>query len=216
MKWGVRKSDKDEDNEISVIRRDKPTPRKKKVTEGNGTGAHKRGEGQHYENGYGEEGVGPDNDYHNAINVYGAYDYGYAPVSTQLGKELKTAMLKEMLDTEEYKNILKLIEDIEKLAKERKKNWNQGSTASTMVFEEKANKLIQDINSNLSSLDSMYKDKTKLVKQTVDKTYSPSKDVLDFLSPSSSSLKIDKKSGRVSKGWKASPTVPKDKIGWKL
>lgn len=219
MKWGVRKDYEAENNDVSTIRRDKPTGRKKKVTEGNSTGIHKRGDGQHYENAYGEEGVGPYNDYHNAVNTYGdlgAFTLGYAPVSRQLGQELKRAILKETMETEEYRNILKLIEEIEKLAVERKKVWNQGSTASAMVYEEKASKLIREINSNLTELDGKFADKSKLVKQTVNKTYSPSKDILDFLSPSSSALNIDKKSGRVTKGWKAIPVTSNSKIGWKF
>lgn len=219
MKWGVRKDYEAENNDVSTIRRDKPTGRKKKVTEGNGTGVHKRGDGQHIENAYGEEGVGPYNNYHNAVNTYGdlgAFTLGYAPVSRQLGEELKKAMLKEMLEMEEYKNILKLIEEIKKLAEERKKAWNQGSTASAMVYEEKASKLIREINSNLTAIDSKFADKTKLVKQTVNKTYSPSKDILDFLSPSSGALNIDKKTGRVSKGWKATPITSNSKTGWKF
>ena len=218
MKWGVRKQ---YDTNRSSTRSNNRgfEGRKKKVTEGNGTGAHKRGDGQHYENAYGEEGVGPYNNYHNAVNVYGDLDgftVGQAPVSTQLAKALQSAILKETLETEEYRNIQKLIKDLDKLAEERKKTWNQGSTATTMVLEEKANQLIRDINSNLGALDSKFRNKTKLIKETGNKAYSPSKDLLDFLSLSSSSLNIDKKTGRVSKGWKETPTVPHNNIGWRL
>ena len=218
MKWGVRKEYESEDNDISTIRRDKPTGRKKKVTEGNGTGVYKRGDGEHYENAYGEEGVGPYNNYHNAVNTYGelgAFTLGYAPVSRQLGEALKKAILKDAMETEEYRNILKLTEELEKLAEERKKVWNQGSTASAMVFEEKASKLIREINSNLTALDSKFADNAKLVKQTVNKTYSPSKDILKFLSRPSSVLNVDK-TGRVSKGWKSTPVVSNGKTGWKF
>lgn len=218
MKWGVRKEYEAKNNDVDTIRRDKPVGRKKKVTEGNSTGIHKRDEGQHYENAYGEEGVGPYNNYHNAVNTYGElgpFTLGYAPISRQLGQELKKAILKDTLETEEYRNILKLTEELEKLAEERKKTWNQGSTASAMVFEEKASKIIRDINSNLSALDSKFADNAKLVKQTVNKTYSPSKDILDFLSPSSSVLNIDK-TGRVSKGWKPTPITSNSKTGWKF
>lgn len=211
MKWGVRKEE-DTSTTRNTSNSHGLVGRKKKVTEGNSTGVHKRGDGQHYENAFEKEGVGPYNDYHNAVNVYGS---GYAPVSTQLGQELKKAIFKDTLETEEYKNILQLIEEIEKLAAERKKTWNQGSTASAMVYEEKASKLIRDINSNLTALDSKFADNAKLVKQTVNKTYSPSKDILDFLSPSSSVLNIDK-TGRVSKGWKSTPITSNSKTGWKF
>lgn len=212
MKWGVRKKE-DTSTTRNTSNSHGLVGRKKKVTEGNGTGIHKRGDGQHYENAFEKEGVGPYNDYHNAVNVYGS---GYAPVSTQLGQELKKAIFKEMMEMEEYKNLQKLIGEFEKLAATRKNYQNQGSTASAMVFEEKASKLIRDINSNLTALDSKFADKTKLVKQTVNKTYSPSKDILEFLSPSSSVLNVDKNSGRVSKGWKATPITSNSKTGWKF
>ena len=218
MKWGVRKKE-DTSTTRTVSNSHGLVGRKKKVTEGNSTDTHKRGDGEHYENAYGEEGVGPYTNYHNAVNLYGdlgAFSLGYAPVSTQLGKALQNAILKEMMQMEEYKNLQKLIKEIEKLAEDRKKTWNQGSTASAMVYEEKASKLIREINSNLTSLDGKFADKTKLVKQTVDRRYSPSKDILDFISPSSSALNIDKKSGRVSKGWKAIPITSNSKIGWKF
>lgn len=215
MKWGVRKKEDEKGSTKSTksAENTKSTSsnshgfegRKKKVTQGTGTGVHKRGEGQHVENAYGEEGVGPWDSYHNAVNTYGelgAFTLGYAPVSTQLGKELKTAMLKEILKTEEYSNIRKLIEEFEKLSENRKKYWNQSSSSASESFEKSASKLISEINANLTALDTKYYDKAKLVKQTVDKKYSPSKDILDFLSPSSNTLKVDKNSGRVSKKWK--------------
>lgn len=190
--------------------------RKKKVTESNGTGLHKRGDGMHFTNGYGEEGVGPDSSYHNAVNVYGVYGYGQAPVTVQLAQLLKSEIVKEAIKTDEYKNLLTSLEAFEKLSASRNKTWNQGSAAATMVFEEKANKLIREINSNLTALDGKFAKNTKLIKQTmVGKTYSPSKDILDFLSASSKGLKIDDK-GRVSKGWKSAPTVSNGKTGWKF
>lgn len=222
MKWGVRKSDDTKVTTKSTSgNRSRFTARKKKVTEGNGTGVHKRGEGMHVENAYGEEGIGPYDSFHNAVNVYGnlgAFTLGYAPVSMQLGKALKTAILQEIIASGEYQDIKQLVEEFEKLASERKKSWNQESTAATMVFEEKANKLIKDINSKLTAIDSKFAEKTKLVRQSADKSYSPSRDLIDgaFLTSSSGALNIDKKTGRVSKGWKTSSTVPKNSTGYKL
>lgn len=223
MKWGVRREDKSMGTPTkSVSNNHGLEGRKKKVTAGNGNGVHKRGEGQHYVNAYQEAGVGPYDDYHNAVNVYGdigAFSLGFAPVTTQLGKALKTEMLKEMMKTEEYRNIKRLTEEFNKLASSRNKTWNQGNSSATANFEEKASSLIRAINSNLTALDGKYRDKSKMVKQTVDKTYSPSKDILDFLFPGkvqgvSGALKIDKNSGRVSKGWKAAPTNPNNKVSW--
>lgn len=221
MKWGVRKDYEAESNDISTIRRDKPTGRKKKVTEGNGTGVHKRGDGQHVENAYGEEGVGPYDSFHNAVNTYGElgpFTLGYAPTSMQLAKALRSEITKEIYASEEYKNFKQACEEFEKLAEERKKAWNQGSTASAMVYEEKASKLIRDINSTLTAMDSKYADKIKLVKQAGYKAYSPSKDVLNTYFPyaTTGALNVDKKTGRVSKGWKATPITSNSKIGWKF
>ena len=216
MKWGVRKSDDTKATTKSTSgNRNRFTSRKKKVTEGNGTGAHKRGEGMHIENAYGEMGVGPWNDFHNAVNVYGnlgAFTLGYAPVSMQLGKALRTAILKEIVASGEYQDIKQLVEEFEKLASERSKTWNQGNSAVTTDFEEKASELIRQINSKLTAIDSKYVDKTKLIKQTTDKTYSPSKYIFDFLSPSSA-LKFDANSRTVTKGWKTPPTKPRNTIG---
>lgn len=216
MKWGVRKEDDTNGTTKSTSgNRDRFTARKKKVTEGNGTGVHKRGEGMHVENAYGEEGVGPYDSFHNAVNTYGglgAFTLGYAPVTMQLGKALKSEILKEIIASGEYQDIKRLVEEFEKLASERSKTWNQGSTAATMVFEEKASKLIRDINSKLTDINSKYVDKTKLVKESADKSYSPSKDIFEFLSPSSV-LKYDEKTKTVTKGWKSPPTNPKNAIG---
>ena len=215
MKWGVRKKEDTTELDVDTIRMNRPTGRKKKVTEGNGTGIHKRGDGQHYENVFEKEGVGPHNNYHNAVNVYGS---GYAPVGMQLADALKSEIMKEVYTSEEYKNFKQACEELEKLAEERKKAWNQGSTASAMVYEEKTSKLIRDINSTLTAMDSKYADKTKMIKQAGYKAYSPSKDVLDNYFPyaSTGALKVDEKTGRVSKGWKATPITSNSKTGWKF
>lgn len=214
MKWGVRKKE-DTSTTRNASNSHGLVGRKKKVTEGNGTGLHKRGDGQHYENAFEKEGVGPHNNYHNAVNVYGS---GYAPVGMQLADALKSEIMKEVYTSEEYKNFKQACEEFEKLAEERKKAWNQGSTASAMVYEEKASKLIREINSTLTAMDSKYADKTKMIKQAGYKAYSPSKDVLDNYFPyaSTGALNIDKKSGRVSKGWKATPITSNSKTGWKF
>ena len=221
MKWGVRKKEDTKELDVDTIRMNKPIGRKKKVTEGNSTGIHKRGDGQHYENAYGEEGAGPYDNFHNAVNTYGdlgAFTLGYAPTSMQLADALKSEIIKEIYTSEEYKNFKQACEEFEKLAAERKKAWNQGSTASAMVYEEKASKLIRDINSTLTAMDSKYADKTKMIKQAGYKAYSPSKDVLDSYFPyaSTGALNIDKNSGRVSKGWKATPITSNSKTGWKF
>ena len=233
MKWGVRRFQNkdgsltaagktryssDEDDGVTKIRRDRRTARKKKVTEGNGNDLHKRGDGEHYENAFGEVGVGPYDSYHNAVITYGnlgPFTLGYAPVTRQLGEALKTAILHEIMEMEEYRDILKSTEDLEKLVEERKKAWKQGSAAATMIVEKKISDIIDKINANLTALDVKYYDKTKLVKEAVNKTYTPSKDLLDFLMPSSNILNVDTKTGRVSKAWKTSAT-PTNAKGYKL
>ena len=141
---------------------------------------------------------------------------GQAPITTQLGQALYAAIFKEARETEEFRNIQKLLEEFKKLADTRSKTWNQGSTAASMVFEEKANKLIQEINSNLSNLDSKFYDKTKMVKQTADKDFSPSKSLYSTFIPYSGSLKFDEKTGRVTKGWKSPPSVSSNSVGYNL
>lgn len=229
MKWGVRKKEDTKDttksatknSDIDVIRMDKPKGRKKKVTEGNGTGVHKRGEGQYVENAYGEVGVGPYNSYHNAVSTYGnlgAFTLGYAPVGMQLADALRSAIMREVYASEEYKNFKQACEEFEKLAAERKKNWNQNGSAANMVVEEKLSALIRKMNSNLIAIDSKYADKTKLARKAGYKAYAPSKDVLDSYFPyaSTGALKVDKTTGRVSKSWKAASPVPNSAAGYKL
>lgn len=217
MKWGVRKKDDTKGTTKGAKTIYRPaTTRKKKVTEGNGSGVHKRGEGLNIVNATGDVGVGGFGSYHNSVNVYGT---GTAPISSALGQELRKAILKEIIASEEYKNIKQLMDQFEKLAAERKKYWNNGnSTAANMVFEEKASALIRKINSNLTAIDSKYAEKSKLVRQTADKTYKPSKELINgaFLESSSGALNIDKKTGRVTKGWRSAPSLPKNSGGKKF
>ena len=79
------------------------------------------------------------------------------------------------------------------------------------VLEKKANKLIKEINSNLNALDRKYYEKTKMINQTADHDYKPSKSIVDGLAyqlNSSIGIKLDKESGRVRKGWKYGQATP--------
>lgn len=225
MKWGHRKQYDTQNVTKSVNSNERRTGRKKNVTQGNGKGAHRRGEGMHLESGWNmttgdiNMGVGQEDSYFNSVTT----GKGQAPISVQLGQALWYAVEQEIRQSEEYKNILKLAEEFKKLAETRSKYQNQGSTAATMVFEEKASKLIREINSNLSELDSKYYDKTKMINQAAhlgktgatENNYKPSKSILDGLQYQlgSTGLSVDK-SGRVGKGWKETPTTSNSKTGW--
>ena len=205
MKWGVRNEDITKGSAATTSSNSHGfTGRKKNKTKGDGKGAHKRGEGVYMQSGWNfntgdiNTGVGGSDSYYNSITT----GQGQAPITTQLGQALYKAVFDEMHQTEEYKNILKLAEEFKKLADTRKKYINQGSTAATMVFEEKASKLIREINSNLSNLDQKFYDKTKMINKTAYHDFKPSKSILDGLQYQlgSTGLSIDK-SGRVNKGW---------------
>lgn len=217
MKWGQRKQYDTQNVTKSVNSNERRTGRKKNVTQGNGKGAHRRGEGINVSNlsmltGDLNLGVGGDSSYYNSI----ATGMGQAPISTQLGQALYSAVYKEARETEEYRNIQKLLEEFKKLADTRSKTWNQGSTAASMVFEEKANKLIQEINSNLTNLDEKFYDKTKMIKQTAYKDFSPSKSLAGIFSSYSNTIKFDEKTGRITKGWKSPPSVANNSVGYNL
>ena len=218
MKWGQRKQYDTQSVTKTVNSNERRTGRKKNVTQGNGKGAHRRGEGNFVQSGWNmntgdiNQGIGGSGSYFNSIST----GMGQAPITTQLGQALYTAVYKEARETEEFRNIQKLLEDFKKLADTRSKTWNQGSTAASMVFEEKANKLIQEINSNLSNLDEKFYDKTKMIKQTAYKDFSPSKSLAAMFSSYSNTIKFDEKSGRVTKGWKAPPSVANNSVGYNL
>ena len=215
MKWGVRKKEDTSGTTKTTNSAHGLVGRKKKVTEGTTAKPRKRGEPMDILNAYGESGVGPWDDYHNAVNVYGTYGVGQAPVGMQLADALRSAIMREVYPSEEYKNFKEACEEFEKLAAERKKNWNQNGSAANMVMEEKLSALIRKMNTSLIAIDSKYADKTKLARKAGYKAYAPSKDILDAHFPyaSTGALKVDKATGRVSKGWKAASPVPNSAAG---
>lgn len=219
MRWGVRREEVTKGDTTNTTSNNHGfTGRKKNKTKGDGKGAHKRGEGKYTTSGWNfntgdiNQGVGGSDSYFNSIQS----GMGQAPISTQLGQALYSAVYKEARETEEYRNIQKLLDEFKKLADTRSKTWNQGSTAASMVFEEKANKLIQEINSNLSNLDEKFYDKTKMIKQTAYKDFSPSKSLAGIFSSYSNTIKFDEKTGRITKGWKSPPSVANNSVGYNL
>lgn len=219
MKWGVRKEYDTTGSSTSTTRNDSFIGRKKKVTQGDGfvgpintKGVHKRGEAL-IQNVHKDEkrniilGVGGVNSYHNSLSTGG----GQAPITMQLGEALHAAVEREIRESEEYKNIKTLIEEFKKIEDNRGKQLGQGKIAAVKVLEKKANKLIKEINSNLNALDRKYYEKTKMINQTADHDYKPSKSIVDGLAyqlNSSIGIKLDKESGRVRKGWKYGQATP--------
>ena len=219
MKWGVRKEYETTGSSTSTTRNDSFVGRKKKVTQGDGfvgpinaKGVHKRGEALNQNvhkrsDGGILLGVGGEHSYYNSISS----GMGQAPITTQLGQALYTAVEHEIRESEEYKNIKTLIEEFKKIEDNRGKQLGQGKIAAVEVLEKKANKLIKEINSNLNALDRKYYEKTKMINQTADHDYKPSKSIVDGLAyqlNSSIGIKLDKESGRVRKGWKYGQATP--------
>lgn len=212
MKWGVRKEYKTTGSSTSTTRNNSFVGRKKKVTQGDGKGVHKRGKGTSIEGmsmltGDLTLGAGGESSYYNSI----ATGMGQAPITTQLGQALYTAVEHEIRESEEYKNIKTLIEEFKKIEDNRGKQLGQGKIAAVKVLEKKANKLIKEINSNLNALDRKYYEKTKMINQTAEHDYKPSKSIVDGLAyqlNSSIGIKLDKESGRVRKGWKYGQATP--------
>ena len=115
-----------------------------------------------------------------------------------------------------YSEIFKLAEELKKLADNRKANLGQATSATEMVFEAKADRIVEQINTKLKGIDDAYAMETSKIKN-FKKDFSPSKWVLSDLSEhktTSAALGLNRSTGRVSKGWSRPSTAPKNATGY--
>lgn len=128
--------------------------------------------------------------------------------------ELHNKTIDDIRNSATYSEIFKLAEQLKGMRDNRRKN--EATAATEMVFEAKADKIIEQINDKLKGLDASFAKETSMIKN-LDKGFLPSKWVLSDLSEkksSSAALGLNRATGRVDKGWIPNKTVPKDSKGY--
>ena len=210
MKWGVRKK-----QVTSGISGTTSLERARSAVNASNAnkGVHKRGNGLH-----GNSVLRP-------VGVAGG-SYAFGPELGDIrtsGKmsekelvELHNKTVDEIRKSPYYSEIFKLAEELKKLADNRKANLGQATNATELVFEAKADKIIEQINTKLKSIDDAYATETSTIKN-FKKDFLPSKWVLSDLSERksvSAALGLNRSTGRVDKGWSRPSTAPKNATGY--
>lgn len=206
MKWGVRKK------YVTTGATGHTTSEKINSIISSSKGAHRRGNGL---SGTMPGGiVGGGNSYPGSIEG-GAISSSGNMTEKEL-VELHNKTIDDIRNSATYSEIFKLAEQLKSMSDSRRMNLEQQTTATEMVFEAKADKIIEQINDKLKGLDSSFAKETSIIKN-FDKGFSPSKWVLSDLSEkksSSAALGLNRATGRVSKGWNRPSTVPSNAKGY--
>ena len=214
MKWGRRK------NVTTGTGNSRTASGKIQNLVNNSKGVHKRGNGLYKSGGEigGKKGYGP-------VGVAGgSYAFGAekgdivtsGKMSEKELVELHNKTVDDIRKNPYYSEIFKLAEELKKLADNRKANLGQATSATELVFEAKADKIVEQINTKLKGIDDAYASETAKIRN-FKRDFSPSKWVLSDLSEHksvSAALGLNRSTGRVDKGWSRPSPVPKNAKGY--
>lgn len=111
--------------------------------------------------------------------------------------------LNEIRKTHLYNDIFELTKQLTEMANNRKENLGQTNAATNLVFEQKTDNIIKQINTALKSLDDTFAKETRIIQKN-NSSFSPSVFMLSELTSypkTSAGIAINRSTGRVAKAW---------------